>query len=142
MGDDPKTVEQNFRVKIQERLRYFFACYNCKSFPYFDEIYKCDQDLHLICVDCHDQGCPCNPKSQLLRSEFTEELRSILVTQCKNPDDSYYRKKRIECNIQLPPVELAQHEKECEFRLVHCPLSKSHRVPYNDFLEHFKKEHK
>ena len=133
---------QKFRIEMQEKLEYFFNCYNCKTFPYFDEIYKCNKDLHLICVDCRDQGCPCSPKAQLLRSEMTEEVRAILVTKCKHPDDSFCRKKGVECLVSLPPMEMQQHDRECEYRLVHCPALRSHKVPYNEFLTHFQTSHK
>ena len=133
---------QDFRLDMQERLDDYFHCYNCKFFPYNDEIYKCDQDLHLICSECQDQGCPCNTKAQLLRCEFSEELRAIMTVKCSHPNDRWHRTKGVECTRFGPPIEMLEHEKSCEFRLVNCPDNRKHRVPYKEFVQHLHDSHK
>ena len=133
---------QDFRLDMQERLEDYFHCFKCKLFPYYDEIYKCDQDLHLICSDCQDQGCPCNAKAQLLRCEFSEELRAIMTVKCSHPMDRWYRTKGIECTFSAPPVEMRDHDRNCEFRMINCPANRKHRVPYREFIKHLQDSHK
>ena len=124
--------------KIVTEMRNNLACQVCGDHAKPGQWYRC-LNLHSICHECKDQNerCSCGQPISLEHCKLTEQLLSVqgLKFNCANTKHG--------CREVLAQNALAEHQSECIYRLVPCPMIAldefecNDKVTFQDVLRHF-----